>query len=224
MPETCLLCGNGNKSICLACFREIQQHSIDQYISYTCKRCGYPLFSVDDFCPFCSLEGDLPYTQRLFLYKGIIHELLELYHHTGESRCIPLLGHLLYKHLKQSGNDMKEQLLIPIPDTYHARKDYHVGRMYSVCRYIARTYSLAMCDALKHTPKEKQSLSGNREATCDVAGHTFEIKKSHLQRLKGKALCLIDDRIVTGKRLQAAQSVLSRAEPKEISALVLAMD
>lgn len=212
-PPTCGGCEILGARWCEAC-----QATIPVIFEPVCPTCGDPQTSPQ-ICPVCQ-QHPPPY-QALRSYsahRGVIRKAIHRLKYQNDIG----LGESLSKHLVELYNLNKWDigLVVPVPLGQKRKRD----RGYNQAAVLARSLAYAI-----HKPYRPEALSRSRETRTQVGLTAVERRKNvegaftaTAEKVKGKAVLVIDDVTTTGSTISACAQALIEAGASAVFGMTLA--
>lgn len=197
--KACLYCYSQTfdaNNLCLDCAKEIS------YITEPkCYRCGEP-FVVSHYKNFdCISCADqklfFDSAQALFIYDGVIRELIHRYKFEGKTHLAQFFARLLVSNCKESF--LKIDYIIAIPT--HPKKIRQRGFCHSTMlakKLSKQTGIPLLLGCLAKVGEPTSQHKKGREARIKEIKNTFSYNASFDQELFGKSILLIDDVMTSG--------------------------
>lgn len=212
-PALCELCQKsleGGRSICSSCADQLPRIK-----EPFCQNCGETFegnIKGDFQCQNClglthdfhfaraSLKGlampfhlvhSLKYRRRFFIARDLAHFLLETWEEDPRFRE---LG--------------KNTLLLPVPLHWRRQQWRQGNQAYELARELSKLSGLPYLNSLKRVRSTRTQTKLNRKQRLSNLRGAFVVKKSHLERLRGTNIILIDDVFTTGATAHECTRVL----------------
>ena len=210
-PQSCLLCGcrlgvSQAYTLCDDCWSRLE------FISEPiCKKCGAPKYHVESiFCKICHLDPTRKYYSKVvsvLLYNALSQRLIQRFKYRDDLALAKLFSKWLVMIGKEIINEA--DFLVPVPLHVKRLRQRHFNQSALLIKNLnAKTDKSYILDVLERRLHVKsQSAIGSRARKENVQG-IFTFNKSHLRRLEGKRILLVDDVITTGSTVNECARVL----------------
>ena len=233
-PTDCLLCESeltepGGASICHACWESLQP-----WLGPACKRCGLPFASlqasdaIDSLCGSCRLdEPEFDVARSYGLYAGNLRKaILQLKFH-GKEYLANRLGEFLAQAF-EALSEPDSAIVVPVPLHASRRSQRGFNQAELLARGLVRRLRRgerfeglqfvadSLCRTRATLPQVGLSVRARRENVSGV----FSVVRP--DRVRNRAIVLIDDVMTTGATLSACAAALKRAGASRVLALSLA--
>jgi ComF family protein len=226
LPARCVLCGRRGQppclDICYECERELPRPQ------RVCPRCGATvgagrLDSTDaEACAHCAT--DPPPLDRLhaaFVYAPPVDSLVHALKYRGRLAIGRVLGELLARSADAAGLRDRVDAIVPTPlhPSRHAERGFNQAT--EIARWTARRLDLE-CNA---------RLASRRIAGPSQVGSTPAQRRANLygvfaadaNRVRGRAIAIVDDVVTTGSTTSALASALLAAGACRVDAWCVAL-
>jgi len=151
-----------------------------------------------------------------------MQELIGRYKFNGIRRLSYLFAGLVNLELKHLDKD--ETVLVPVPCSRRSLKQRGWDHMQLVGRRLSVYYGYRVADLLNRPGGRGMQKAGSRSDRMAFREVGYRVKRSAERTAGGRQIIVIDDIMTTGSTIRSAASALQDFTPKEIMALVLAMD
>ena len=223
LPPLCPSCDkpvSTNRTLCPDCWGKI--HFIAPPF---CKCCGMPFdVPVADgtICGSC-LETSPPFAQAraAILYNEHSRHLAITFKHADRTYMAPTLAGWLHRAGHEFWADA--DFIVPVP-LHHWRL---LKRRYNQAGLLAQqlgklTDIPVLVDGLLRTRQTPTQGHLRRKERQENVKGAFTVKPSHLTRVKGKNIVLIDDVLTTGATLHECAKTLMKTGASKVNVLTLA--
>lgn len=158
------------------------------------------------------------YYQKGSVFQKIIHHMK--YEH--EPELAEMLACWYAEELKSDGQAMAFDCAVPVPLYKSKEQQRGYNQAERICRGLSASLSSPiLTDALLRV-KHNESLTGlSKIERMTALKETYVLNVRHRDRLKNKAVLLVDDVLTTGSTIIACVEALRVAQPASISVLVL---
>lgn len=210
--------GGGREYFCRECVGKIEFFAPD---SARCPGCGGFLDSPMAVCTQCLDEEPRLWHNALAVmpYVGFGRELIRKYKFSNFPVLCRPLGSLAAQILTGSG--LAPDILIPIPLHFSRMIKRSYNQSALLAAQIGKHCSIpVMTGVLKRSRLRAAQASLSRHDRHRDLKKVFYLKNP--EKLKSRHIMLVDDILTTGATLNAAAEVIAKAEPSEISILVIA--
>lgn len=197
--------------ICLSCNR---------YAVYLCEQC-------EDQIDFLYYEPQFPLFENLIdrvLVLGFfvppLSSLIKTIKYQSISEAAPVIGNLLYQHLKFPVN-IDCVTAVPLHPKRQRWRGYNQAEL--IARQLAKRLNKPYLQLLlrKHHTQNLASTKTSQER-FRLIENTFVLNEPLKKQCKGKNILLVDDVITTGSTLAACAQVLKKAGALAITATAVA--
>jgi len=221
-PDTCVLCGIGlfgeeiQYALCDDCRASLVPVQGDK-----CRMCGKPLISEKETCLSCR-NGAAPSWDRLcvlFPYTGKYRKLLAAYKFGKKTALANFFAEKVLE-AKNSGLDLKEAALIPVPPRPGKIKNTGWDQVDLLVKRIKKLgkEKASVCRCLKRSKSKVQKRLNRRERIENLKGRIFT------NGTVPKIALVIDDVITTGSTMEVCSSELKKAGAEKVYGLCLFYD
>lgn len=236
-PTTCALCGQelahaGGVDICRNCWT-----GLEPWLGAACEGCGLPLASdraLDSATPLCAQcrakEFDFDLARSYGLYADRLRgAILHLKFHARE-RLGKKLGELLAVAWSASGcfRGLERPILVPVP--LHASRERERG--FNQAELLARGLSRKLRKmSAGAEPRVEAGCLRRTLPTPPQTGLSFHARQENVrgvfavscpERVRGRAVIVVDDVMTTGATLSACAAALKGAGALRVLGLTLA--
>jgi len=221
-PGHCLLCNNPlytetveHPLICRNCFALLKPIS-----GKRCKTCGTPLISEDITCMRCRNRGfSFSNNYSLFIYSGMIKELLYQYKFNNEKHLSVVFSELIYRYL--SINCQDQFTLVPAPSRKSGKRHRGWGHVEIIALILKNHYKVPTLFCLKRKGETTQKTLNYEGRLTNLNGKIY-IKKNRI--VLPEKIIILDDIFTTGATIEQCSKVLRNGGAKEIRSLTVALD
>lgn len=210
----CCLCGvntNLHYPICSSCSDILEKYRLPESI---CPICGQIVWKDFKICPECrESSSPLSHFKSLFLYRGLICRLMQLYKFEGLYSLSRYFTEKIYTALSEDYQEYTLQVIPPRRGKIY-RNGWDQMRMISSCLPWPQVSLLYRKNGItqKHLNKEERILNINGQFLC---------KKIHNPNIP---ILLLDDVHTTGATLKEAARVMKERGVHHVAALSIALD
>ena len=226
---------------CVGCRRILDHKHFDDAFCPSCRELY--LGARMEICPECSLEAEkcrcvpkllekdkILALRRLFFYSksksGEVQNRLIYYLKRNKSKRVSavIAGELLpiiYDELAKFEIG-QNPIIVGIPRSRGALYEYGFDQAEMLCRAIAEQSTLEYCAVLKRRRggrAQKSLTAGERRKNIKNAVY---VDKREIEKIKGKAVVLIDDVVTTGASMSACVHILRESGAKNIICIAVA--
>ena len=206
-PPVCGGCGKINKnSICNKCKIKLESQAafgIDNYEQETNKYFDEHLY--------------------IFMYSGIIRNILLNYKFNDESYIYKTLTNFLIKNEKIVENIKRYDIIMPVPLSKNRKKERGYNQSELIARELCSIANIKLDNKTlkkqKNTTAQSTLNKENREKNIEGA---YTIKRC--DHLEGKKVLIIDDIFTTGSTVNECSKLIKKAGTKKIGILTIAKD
>ena len=206
-PPVCGRCGKINKnSICNKCKIKLESQAafgIDNYEQETNKYFDEHLY--------------------IFMYSGIIRNILLNYKFNDESYIYKTLTNFLIKNEKIVENIKRYDIIMPVPLSKNRKKERGYNQSELIARELCSIANIKLDNKTlkkqKNTTAQSTLNKENREKNIEGA---YTIKRC--DHLEGKKVLIIDDIFTTGSTVNECSKLIKKAGTKKIGILTIAKD
>ena len=224
LPARCLACGciiEQQGALCTGCWSDVRFVA-----GAVCRYCGLPLgetSAVEPLCDRCSDEPPSYETARAPLrYEATGRRLILAFKHRDRIEGTRTFA----QWMVSSGETMlsEDSVLVPVP--LHRWRLLARGYNQSalLAREIARITGVEFLpDSLRRVRRTaSQQGLGARERMENVTAAAFAMSAGDSERIRDRAVVIIDDVLTTGATVRACAAVLRRAGARRVDVLTLA--
>ncbi len=231
LPQTCVACGRaiptGSGLACHDCHDQITAAADHPY----CPRCGRtmpPPAIHEKYCARCRTEPywNLKAVARVAPYTPALRSALLGLKYAGQARNARFLGRLLAETLRGCDWGGTIDLLVPVPMSWRRRLQRPCDHARLLAEALGREMRRPVVAAVARsidTPTQVDMVT-KTERLANVKGCFAPARWARLRpdRLRGKAVCIVDNLILSGGTVCEVAKVLRRAGAKPIYALTVA--
>lgn len=229
-PGLCPACSgelnNHNETLCSDCWNKLRESIPGQYCPTCGHECGHYSL-IEGRCHRCqNRRSPVHHVLRVGPYQNVLRELILAFKFHRQSHLDHFLGSLLASAFLGDPELQDVDLIVPVP--LHWRRRW--SRSYDQAELLAhataqklRTQKRSIpvnCDLLRVRYTQPQTSLAISHRLINLRG-AFALRPDIC--FEGKHLCLIDDVTTTGTTLRVAAQALKKANPRKISAAVLAV-
>ena len=226
-PEECFVCSSPvarrqDCGLCDDCRRKVLGLRIE---GARCPSCGAPLPGFADgsasLCLECTRRPP-PYSgARSFGYystemRQMIHELKFEGRRTLAQLFAPLLAEAFFESWKREDFD----LITCVPLHYRRRRERGFNQAELLSRALARIVGLPELRTLRRTAATQSQVGLSDARRLENVRNVFRC--THIDRVAGKRVLLIDDVMTTGATVESAAAALIGAGVEKVSVLTVA--
>ena len=199
IPTPCLLCGTNTKQMCLCpnCFVSLPR------LGRCCQRCALPI-PTGQYCGQCLANPPIRHrTHSLFRYSSPVDRLISDMKYHGQLHLTNYLAILLAQSLQQQ-NEIKPQLLIPIPLHPKRLKKRGYNQSVELRKTLSQQLNIPLDNnaliRIKNTLPQTQLPYSERKRNMKSA---FRSLNTSLP----EHIALIDDVVTTGHTADMAEKI-----------------
>ena len=215
-PKQCVGCGREGTFLCSTC-----RKTISRIMPPLCPKCGRPQPS-GVLCPDCvkwhaSIDG----IRSPFKFDGVIRQAVHQLKYRNLRALSPLLATFLYEHITK--HPLPADVIVPVP--IHPKRLRERG--YNQSRLLAGDLSkltglpLTEDCLTRRRYTEPQARTANRDERQNNVSDAFICRDN---KLKDKAVLLIDDVSTSGTTLDACAGELKAMGAASVWGLVVARE
>lgn len=206
-PHRCIICGNYNNILCLACL-----HAVPRLEVACCVLCGKP---TPDWrlCASCGSITSLQYIWPFAAYDGAIASAIHVLKFDHARAAAGPLAQCMDMAIPYIATDW---IIVPIPTAPVRVRQRGYDQALLLAQELAARRQLSCLTLLTRQHNTRQVGATRRVRQAQV-NHLFAAKS-----VVGKKILLVDDVCTTGATLQAAAHALNQAGATEIAAAVVA--
>jgi ComF family protein len=215
-PRWCVGCGREGNFICPSCL-----NSLPRIKPPLCPRCGLPQSSAK-ICPACAeWEAEIDGIRSPFRFDGVVRQAIHELKYRNLRAIAGLFARLLNDYL--TTNPIPGEVLVPVPLHPKRLRERGYNQSQLLARELAKLNKLPLIDdcliRAHHSPPQARTANAS-ERRSNVAD-AFACRD---QRLKGKAVLLIDDVSTSGATLDGCARALKEGGATSVWGLVLARE
>lgn len=221
----CLLCGDRGifltshpVPLCESCFEMLHSCFLPRRFRSFCANCGFPLIS-GFLCGSCGESGKEHIS--LFLYRGIIKELISYYKFSGIREAGAVFSYFLNLFLLAYENPA----VIPVPGNRGNVRKRGWDQVLMITKHLdsAKVPVLPLLEAKRGRVPQKL-LSGNQRRQKRGNYFTFTPGNLNYPSYKSTEVFILDDVKTTGRTLDDASELISSAGFAHVITISIAMD
>ncbi|MGA7118525.1 MAG: ComF family protein [Polyangiaceae bacterium] len=192
-----------------------------------CAACDARVPPASAFCPACASTVERPARDDVsltgaFVYGGAVARAIVRLKYERRPDLARPLGDLLWRALAPDAHDLHNSVVIPVP--------LHVARLAErgfnqsaiiACRIARRLGASWLPLALERTRDTMQQATLDRDGRIANVAGAFRVRQA--ERLRGRAVLLIDDVRTTGATMDACAAVLEACGAASVKQAVVAL-
>lgn len=211
-PALCELCKAPLAQGCSLCAKCSDQ--LPRIKAPFCANCGEVFdgrLDEDFSCQNClGLSHDFDFARAAL--KGL-ETSFQLVHAVKYRRQFYLardLARLMQETLEEDKRfrDYQDALLVPVPLHWRRQQWRQGNQAYELSRELSKMSGLTHCDGLRRVRSTRTQTKLNRKQRLSNLRGAFQVKKRHLNKLRGKRIILIDDVFTTGATAHECTRIL----------------
>jgi ComF family protein len=220
LPPRCPGCAeivDGDDRFCAGCFGELQFLGPPQ-----CACCGVPLPHDIDIAAQCgACLADPPAFSRArapLVYGGPARRVVLALKHGRRLHLARLMARAM---LRVAGAMADDAVIVPVPSHRWRLWQRGFNQAAVIARQLARQSGRPLLvDALQRVKPTPSTKGLNRKARLKNVANAFRVPQP--EKLRGRAVILVDDVMTTGATVSACAAKLSKAGARQVEVLTYA--
>lgn len=223
-PTRCIGCNTLGMALCAHCRQQLSIESLQR-----CPICQTAVTLAGEVCYSCR-SHPVPLDQLIVCsdyHHPLIHRMIHRFKYQSAVSLAHPLSAIMVRALTSHAVTIPD-VLIPVPLHPHRKRWRGYNQSELMCRSISQqlTPGLPISVMESVVQRKKRTYSQMTLQHADDrwknVQDAFSLKETEASILKHKRILLIDDVCTTGATLFSVANVLRQANPKQISAIVIA--
>ncbi|MDH7484216.1 MAG: hypothetical protein QHH01_06280, partial [Spirochaetales bacterium] len=207
-----------------ACICPTCASALQQIAPPLCRICGRELVSEHEICINCRENPiDLACIRPLFMYRGMVVQLMHAYKKDGRRSLARFWAFLLGQFIAQS-TDLKGLPLVPVPPRPERITKGGFDQIGLICTILAGEQGVRILPILERRSQGQEQKLLKRQERWENALTAYTIKKGRTDRVHPSKVVLLDDVVTTGATLSGCTAVLQQYGIQVAAGIVIAAD